>query len=87
MVCDLLLNIRLASSKCLGICSVLTGIVSSPGRFFATNELKSILAYLVLNYDIKLEDGITSVPKNLELGTTVMPDPNAKILLRRRQGV
>ncbi|PAV15395.1 cytochrome P450 [Pyrrhoderma noxium] len=28
-----------------------------PGRFFAANELKAMLAYVVLNYDLKLPDG------------------------------
>ena len=31
--------------------------MNSPGRFFAANELKAMLAYVVLNYDLKLPDG------------------------------
>ena len=28
--------------------------VYSPGRFFAANQLKAILAHIVLNYDLKI---------------------------------
>ncbi len=34
----------------------MTAVAYSPGRFFAADELKALLAYIVLNYDIKADD-------------------------------
>ncbi|KIP02162.1 hypothetical protein PHLGIDRAFT_32288 [Phlebiopsis gigantea 11061_1 CR5-6] len=54
-----------------------------PGRFFAANELKAMMAYLVLNYDFKLEDG-ASRPENLFAGMVITPNPKAKVLFKKR---
>ncbi|GJJ07761.1 hypothetical protein Clacol_001966 [Clathrus columnatus] len=55
-----------------------------PGRFFAANELKSMLAYLVLNYDIKMKnEGVR--PKNLSVAMSCLPDLSASVMFRRRQ--
>ena len=56
----------------------------SPGRFFAANELKALLAFLVVNYDFKLAEG-TERPLNLYFAEQVVPDPTAKLLFRKRQ--
>lgn len=41
------------------------------------------MAYMVLNYDMRMEnDGV--VPEELWVGETVMPDVNAKMRLRKR---
>ncbi|KAI0814828.1 cytochrome P450 [Irpex lacteus] len=54
-----------------------------PGRFFASSELKTILAYLVLNYDMKLEkEGVR--PSNWYNAFVVVPSPTAKVLFRKR---
>lgn len=54
-----------------------------PGRFFATNELKAMMAYLVLNYDIRAEEeGVR--PPNVIDALTIIPDPTAKVLFRKR---
>lgn len=42
-----------------------------PGRFFAANEIKMILATILLHYDIKLPDGVTERYPNLEMGAQV----------------
>ncbi|KAI9060502.1 cytochrome P450 [Trametes sanguinea] len=55
-----------------------------PGRFFAANELKAMLAYIVLNYDIKL-GGDGKRPPNFHWGWTVLPEPNAEVFFRKRQ--
>nr|AEB40218.1 cytochrome P450 monooxygenase [Antrodia cinnamomea] len=55
-----------------------------PGRFFASHELKAILAHIVLNYDLQFEGG-GGRPENLWLGTGILPAPNAKIMFRNRQ--
>ncbi|KAF6835727.1 ent-kaurene oxidase [Colletotrichum plurivorum] len=54
-----------------------------PGRFFAVNEIKMILATTLANYDIKMEEGCTERYKNLDFGATAQPDPERKILMRK----
>ena len=62
--------------------------IDSPGRFFAANELKCLLGYILLNYDIKwsnrdfLEGGYA--PPNEVFGVNNSPDENAIIMFRRR---
>ena len=67
--------------------SVVTCIIQpmfvSPGRFFAASVLKTMLAHLVMSYDIKLEDDKIR-PKRLRFGVNMYPDPAAKIMFRRR---
>ncbi|KAF8637674.1 hypothetical protein AX16_010749 [Volvariella volvacea WC 439] len=53
-----------------------------PGRFLAINEVKTMLAYTLLNYDVKTVDGLR--PKSFWFGHTNMPNPKAKILFRKR---
>ncbi|GJJ07764.1 hypothetical protein Clacol_001969 [Clathrus columnatus] len=55
-----------------------------PGRFLAATVLKAVMAYIILNYDVKLGDeGV--LPKNLFVGTFCIPDPTAKVMFRRRR--
>ena len=56
----------------------------SPGRFFAANELKAMMAYLVQNYDVKFEDE-GKRPSNKWFGLAVVPDPAARVLFRKRR--
>ena len=56
----------------------------SPGRFFAVNELKTMMVHILLNYDMKFENG-THSPENLWHAISIMPDPNVKILFRKRR--
>lgn len=42
-----------------------------PGRFFAANEIKMILANALLMYDIKLPEGVTGRYPNLNFGAAV----------------
>ncbi|EJD07464.1 cytochrome P450 [Fomitiporia mediterranea MF3/22] len=54
------------------------------GRFFAVNELKMMMACLILNYDVKAEvEGVR--PENVYHRSRLSPNPTAKILLRRRK--
>lgn len=55
----------------------------SPGRFFAVILLKSMLAHIILSYDVKLEDNVAP-PRSLHLGTAILANPTAKIMFRRR---
>ncbi|KAF7352017.1 hypothetical protein MVEN_01163900 [Mycena venus] len=53
-----------------------------PGRFFAVNELKLMLAHILENYDLKL-DGPTR-PPNEWFGTLAAANRTAKVLFRKR---
>lgn len=59
-------------------------VLFSPGRFFAANELKAMMAYLVMHYDVRLGDGETERPKDIEFGVHIIPNPDAKVMFRRR---
>ncbi|KAM0272214.1 hypothetical protein ACHAQH_008796 [Verticillium albo-atrum] len=54
-----------------------------PGRFFAGNEIKMVLAYFLLKFEIRLKEG-EGRPKGMMMVMSKMPDPNAEILFRRR---
>ncbi|GME27846.1 putative cytochrome p450 [Neofusicoccum parvum] len=58
-----------------------------PGRFFASNEAKIALAYLLLMYDWKFLDGVTERPKTLKSSAENTADPTVKVLFRRRNEV
>lgn len=55
----------------------------SPGRFFASLELKATLCHIVMNYDLKVKDGIR--PPNDNLGIGVLPDISARIMVKQRK--
>jgi len=55
-----------------------------PGRFFASNELKSMLAHIVASYDVKLEDGASTRPESVWVGAVMAANPNAKVMFRMR---
>ncbi|KAH9477541.1 Cytochrome P450 monooxygenase 103 [Psilocybe cubensis] len=55
-----------------------------PGRFFAANELKAMLAYILLNYDIKLpNDGPR--PQNQWFMGAASPNRTAELMFRKRK--
>ncbi|EEY23335.1 ent-kaurene oxidase [Verticillium alfalfae VaMs.102] len=54
-----------------------------PGRFFAGNEIKMVLAYFLLRYEVRLKEG-EGRPKGMMMVMSKMPDPNAELLFRRR---
>ena len=55
----------------------------SPGRFFAVNEIKTLIAYVVATYDIKLEEG-KGVPREHCIAGMRVPG-NANVMFRYRQ--
>ncbi|KAF5024599.1 hypothetical protein F66182_3362 [Fusarium sp. NRRL 66182] len=59
------------------------GKYACPGRFYASNEMKLVLAHLLLRYDIKLPDGSTR-PKNFTFDSDMFPDPRGRLLIKRR---
>ena len=54
-----------------------------PGRFFAVNELKVMFAHILMNYDVKFEDGIR--PLNRYFDEIVMPDTSAQVMFRKQR--
>ncbi|KAK6079272.1 ent-kaurene oxidase [Seiridium cupressi] len=54
-----------------------------PGRFFAANEFKLILARIFLEYDIKMPDGLTERYPNLVMGLDALPDPTKAIMFKK----
>ena len=59
------------------------GKQACPGRFFAVNEMKMILARFLLNYEFKFPPG-KSRPRNFFLEEYIVPDPRAKLMMRNR---
>ena len=62
-----------------------SGAHACPGRFFAANQTKLMLAYMVLNYDIKFENGRVVRPLNKCFKGSSLPDPTIKLLFRKRK--
>ncbi|KAF5582011.1 ent-kaurene oxidase [Fusarium pseudoanthophilum] len=54
-----------------------------PGRYLSAINIKLIMAELLLNYDIKLPDGV-SRPKNIEFEVLCSPEPDFEILFKGR---
>ena len=61
------------------------GIHACPGRFFAGQELKLAMAYLIRNYDIKLADEAAGRPANVIEDFRITPDITKPILFRKRR--
>ena len=59
------------------------GKYACPGRFFASAELKVILAHVIMQYDFKYPPG-KGRPENLNADEFMYPDPSARILIKRR---
>lgn len=55
-----------------------------PGRFFAANEIKLILARILLQYDLRFPEGVQSYPKFFQ-GSNCAPNPTGVIELRKVQ--
>ncbi|KAF1933736.1 cytochrome P450 [Didymella exigua CBS 183.55] len=53
-----------------------------PGRFFAANEIKLLLAYIAMNYDI---EPLRIRPEPIAFGSIMTPSPNISIKIRRKK--
>ena len=53
-----------------------------PGRFFAVSEMKLILGYMVMNYDVEILD---ERPADIYVGVAKLPPLASKIRVRRRE--
>lgn len=60
------------------------GKYACPGRFYASNEMKLVLAHLLLHYDVKLPDG-HGRPRNFTIDSDMFPDPRARLLIKSRE--
>ncbi|KAI9465132.1 cytochrome P450 [Lactarius psammicola] len=54
-----------------------------PGRFFAVNEVKALLAHILVTYDVKFEEG-KQAPRSLTINSSRIPG-KANVMFRRRQ--
>ncbi|KAI6037986.1 cytochrome P450 [Pisolithus marmoratus] len=54
-----------------------------PGRFLAADELKTMLAYVLMSYDVKFAEGI-SRPSSIKWDIASMPDPSVRLMFRKR---
>ncbi|KAG6816479.1 hypothetical protein H0H93_008055, partial [Arthromyces matolae] len=55
-----------------------------PGRFFAVNELKGLLAHVLVNYDVSFENNGPR-PNDSRFGLMIAPDPKVSIMFRKRR--
>jgi cytochrome P450 len=53
-----------------------------PGRFFAAAEMKLLLAYIIMNYDVK---PFETRPPNVFMSGTILPPMKAGICVKRRK--
>ncbi|KIL85008.1 cytochrome p450 monooxygenase [Fusarium avenaceum] len=59
------------------------GYYACPGRFFASNEIKVALCYLLLRYDWKMAPGSTAEP--ICHATAMAINPETRLMFRRRK--
>lgn len=55
-----------------------------PGRFFASNEMKILLCFLIVNYDFRHVPD-QAKPSYVEFGTAKSVNPSTTVQVRRRQ--
>ncbi|KAK7984740.1 hypothetical protein PG988_002362 [Apiospora saccharicola] len=60
------------------------GTQACPGRFFATSTLKIALAHVLLNYDVRLQEGTLPLDITPLANGTFKPDDKATILFKSR---
>ncbi|KAK0202999.1 cytochrome P450 [Desarmillaria ectypa] len=56
------------------------GRPACPGRFFAVNELKALMSYVLLNFDVKLD----KFPTPTWIAESQIPNQSSKVLFRKR---
>ncbi|KAI0874796.1 cytochrome P450 [Hypoxylon argillaceum] len=62
------------------------GKAACPGRQFAANEIKMLMAKLITEYDFKFPDGYNARLGTIDADEFTFINPQVKIMLRRRQG-
>ena len=61
-----------------------SGRHACPGRWFASHEIKLVLAAVLDRYDVKLKDG-EGRPRSIVFQTNQFPDPKAEIVFRSKK--
>jgi gliotoxin biosynthesis cytochrome P450 monooxygenase len=61
------------------------GPQACPGRVFATNTIKILLAELLLNYDLQLPAGSYKPERKSFPNGSSQPDMNTVLMVRRKQ--
>ncbi|PBK82180.1 cytochrome P450, partial [Armillaria gallica] len=56
------------------------GRSACPGRFFAVNELKALMSYVLMNFDVKMD----KVPPSMWFSGGQYPNQSSKVLFRKR---
>lgn len=61
------------------------GRQACPGRFFAANTIKAIMSRIIMDYDLKFEDGQTGRrPGNIVVGEHIFPNTHSVVMFRKR---
>lgn len=60
------------------------GSQACPGRNYAVAVLKMVLARILLDYEVKFVEGHTK-PTKYHLMEFIIPDPTAKLMIRKRK--
>ena len=60
--------------------SILISNLFSPGRFFAVTELKALMSYVLMNFDVKMD----KVPPSMWFSGNQFPNQSSKVLFRKR---
>jgi hypothetical protein len=61
------------------------GTQACPGRFFASNEIKILLSYLLMEYEVRFEKEGEGRPGNRFFDLALMPDMGGKVLFKKRE--
>ncbi|KAI4279911.1 MAG: hypothetical protein L6R35_006004 [Caloplaca aegaea] len=59
------------------------GRYACPGRFFASNEIKAILAHVLTHYDFKFPQG-QGRPASIGVETQFLPNHDGRVLMKKR---
>ncbi|KAI6043532.1 cytochrome P450 [Pisolithus marmoratus] len=60
------------------------GKMTCPGKSFAVVVMKSMLAHVVVEYDVKLNEGRSSGQMGICFGAHLSPDPAVRVMFRKR---
>ena len=62
-----------------------SGRFTCPGRWYASTEMKLIIATILTRYDVRFPDGQTTRPPNWYFDDAIQPSRKQDILLRSRR--
>lgn len=62
------------------------GVHACPGRFYAVRKAKIVLGRLIQRYEFKWDGNITARPPGIAIEAQMVPNPDARILIKSRSG-